>query len=126
MSQTPISVTYTLEQILGDIKDSVKEVNRKIDTLDGKIEHLQRDINGLQVELTSVKADIKALDTKIETGLETLEISFKEEIKALDTKVEGLSKRVDNQEFTNRGILIALVVAILGGAAKLFGAIGSP
>jgi hypothetical protein len=33
---------------------------------------------------------------------------------------------VENQEFTNRGILIALVVAILGSAAKLFGAIGNP
>ncbi len=31
------------------------------------------------------------------------------------------SLRVGYQEFANRGILIALVVAVLGGAAKLFG-----
>jgi hypothetical protein len=40
--------------------------------------------------------------------------------------VKELNERVKNQEFTNRGILIALVVAILGGAAKLFGFIGNP
>ncbi|TRV11902.1 MAG: hypothetical protein EWV41_04895 [Microcystis wesenbergii Mw_MB_S_20031200_S109] len=38
-----------------------------------------------------------------------------------DEKIEGLTVRVAYQEFTNRGILIALVVAVLGGAAKLFG-----
>jgi hypothetical protein len=39
----------------------------------------------------------------------------------LNEKIEGLTVRVAHQEFTNRGILIALVVAVLGGAAKLFG-----
>jgi hypothetical protein len=32
-----------------------------------------------------------------------------------------LTAGIAYQQFTNRGILIALVVAILGGAAKLFG-----
>jgi hypothetical protein len=47
-------------------------------------------------------------------------------IKVLDEKVEGLTVRVAYQEFTNRGILIALVVAVLGGAAKLFGFFPNP
>ncbi|MCZ8121701.1 MAG: hypothetical protein O9295_27535, partial [Microcystis sp. LE18-22.4A] len=34
---------------------------------------------------------------------------------------KSLTTGVAYQEFTNRGIFIALVVAILGGAAKLFG-----
>ncbi|CCI28174.1 conserved hypothetical protein [Microcystis aeruginosa PCC 9808] len=38
----------------------------------------------------------------------------------MTTEIKGLTAGVAYQEFTNRGILIALVVAILGGAAKLF------
>ncbi len=43
----------------------------------------------------------------------------------LEEKVEGLGKRLENQETVNRGILVALVVAIIGGAAKLFGWVGN-
>ncbi|NCQ81131.1 MAG: hypothetical protein GPI99_24965 [Microcystis aeruginosa W13-15] len=46
--------------------------------------------------------------------------------KIFDEKIEGLTVRVGYQEFTNRGILIALVVAVLGGAAKLFGFFPNP
>ena len=42
------------------------------------------------------------------------------------TKLEGLEKRMDNQEFISRGVLIGLIVAILGGFAKLFGFVGNP
>jgi len=38
-----------------------------------------------------------------------------------DEKVNGLTAGIAYREFTNWRILIALVVAILGGAAKLFG-----
>ncbi|MGV2830321.1 hypothetical protein [Myxosarcina sp. GI1(2024)] len=48
------------------------------------------------------------------------------QIKSLDTKVEQIDKRIGNQEFTNRGVLIGLVVIILGGAAKFFGIVGNP
>ncbi|MFN7247951.1 MAG: hypothetical protein ACK5UO_15190 [Microcystis sp.] len=36
-------------------------------------------------------------------------------------KINGLTAGIAYQQFTNRRILIALVVAILAGAAKLFG-----
>jgi hypothetical protein len=42
------------------------------------------------------------------------------------TKLDGLDKRMENQEFLSRGVLIGLIVAILGGFAKLFGLIGNP
>ncbi|GBL14465.1 hypothetical protein MTo_01766 [Microcystis aeruginosa NIES-1211] len=35
-------------------------------------------------------------------------------------KINGLTAGIAYRELTNRGILIALVVGILGGAAKLF------
>lgn len=99
------TATYSLEAVLTRIE--------------GKIDSLQRDVNQ--------KFDkIDERLTKVEIGQSEL----KGEIKALDerltTEIKGLTARVANQEFTNRGILIALVVAILGGAAKLFGFLPNP
>jgi uncharacterized protein (DUF3084 family) len=94
MSQTPLTVTYTLEEVLA-------EINRKLDTI-------QKDLN----------------DSRLETKVAIQEL--KVEIKSLDEKVNGLGKRLENQEFVNRGILVALVVAIVGSAAKLLGWVGNP
>jgi len=44
----------------------------------------------------------------------------------LTAEIKGLTARVADREFTSRGILIALVVAILGGAAKIFGFLPNP
>ncbi len=64
--------------------------------------------------------------TKLEIGQAELKGELKGDIKVLGEKIEGLTVRVGYQEFTNRGILIALVVAVLGGAAKLFGFFPNP
>jgi peptidoglycan hydrolase CwlO-like protein len=95
------TVTYSLETILKEIKDGIKEVNHKADRIDQRL-------TKLEIGQAELKGEIKALDER------------------LSTKIDGLTARVAYQEFTNRGILIALVVAILGGAAKLFGFIGNP
>lgn len=76
--------------------------------IEGKIDSLQRDVNKLDIGQSELKGEIKALNER------------------LTTEIKGLTARVANQEFTNRGILIALVVAILGGAAKLFGFLPNP
>ncbi|MEM9511046.1 MAG: hypothetical protein AAGA16_25825, partial [Cyanobacteria bacterium P01_E01_bin.35] len=60
------------------------------------------------------------------TDLKVGQAKIEGKIESLDTKVEQLDKRIGNQEFTNRGVLIGLVVAILGGAAKLLGLMGNP
>ena len=87
------TVTYSLEAVLTRIE--------------GKIDFLQRDVNErlnkLEIGQSELRGDIKALDER------------------LTAEIKGLTARVAYQEFINRGILIALVVAILGGAAKLFG-----
>ena len=35
--------------------------------------------------------------------------------------MDGISKRLDNQEFLNRGVAVAVLAALLAGSAKLFG-----
>ncbi|MFM7353200.1 MAG: DUF4164 domain-containing protein, partial [Microcystis aeruginosa] len=85
----------------------------------GKIDSLQRDVNQkfdkiderltkVEIGQSEIRGDIKALDER------------------LTTEIKGLTTGVADQEFTNRGIFIALVVAILGGAAKLFGFFPNP
>ncbi len=99
------TVTYSLEAVLTRIE--------------GKIDSLQRDVNQ--------KFDkIDERLTKVEIGQSELKGEIKALNERLTTEIKGLTARVANQEFTNRGILIALVVAILGGAAKLFGFLPNP
>ncbi|MEA5509427.1 hemolysin XhlA family protein [Crocosphaera sp. UHCC 0190] len=50
MSQTPITVTYSLEEVLGEIKQSIKEVNQKLEKL-----------NNIEVELAEIKTEVKNL-----------------------------------------------------------------
>ena len=92
------TVTYSLEAVLTRIE--------------GKIDFLQRDVNErlnkLEIGQSELRGDIKALDER------------------LTAEIKGLTARVADREFTSRGILIALVVAILGGAAKIFGFLPNP
>jgi DNA anti-recombination protein RmuC len=128
------TVTYSLESVLKEIKDSIKEVNQKIDTLqkdvNQKIDTLQKDVNqkidSLEKRIDERFDKVEDRLTKLEIGQAELKGELKGDIKVLDEKIEGLTVRVGYQEFTNRGILIALVVAVLGGAAKLFGFFPNP
>jgi predicted RNase H-like nuclease (RuvC/YqgF family) len=102
------TVTYSLESVLtrieGKIDSFEKRVNERFDKVDERFDRLDERLTKLEIGQADLKGDVKALDKKI----------------------NGLTARVAYQEFTNRGILIALVVALIGGAAKVFGFIGNP
>jgi hypothetical protein len=90
MTQSSITVTYSLEEVLARIE--------------GKIDDLGKELNEVrQKDL----ADLRVGQARLEE------------------KVDGLAKRIDDQEFISRGVLIGLIVAIAGGAAKLFGFMGN-
>ena len=81
----------------------------------------------IQTDIAEILGQInQKLDCSREdvTDLKVGQAKIEGKIEALDTKVEQLDKRIGNQEFTNQGVLIGLVVVILGGAAKLFGFMG--
>jgi hypothetical protein len=90
-------MSVTIEQ---DLKEVLGEINQKLD-------HLQNDIDQ---KFDRMQGDI----TDLKVGQARLE-----------EKVDGLAKRIDNQEFISRGVLIGLLVAVLGGLAKLFGFVGN-
>ncbi|CCI31823.1 DUF4164 family protein [Microcystis sp. T1-4] len=99
------TVTYSLEAVLTRIESKIDSLEKRMDERFDKVEDRL---------------------TKVEIGQAELKAELKGDIKVLDEKIEGLTARVGYQEFTNRGILIALVVAVLGGAAKLFGFFPNP
>jgi hypothetical protein len=99
------TVTYSLEAVLTRIESKIDSLEKRMDERFDKVEDRL---------------------TKLEIGQAELKGELKGDIKVLDEKIEGLTVRVGYQEFTNRGILIALVVAVLGGAAKLFGFLPNP
>ena len=106
------TVSYSLESVLTRIESKIdsleKRMNDRFDKVDERFDKVEDRLTKLEIGQAELKAELKG------------------DIKILDEKIEGLTVRVAYQEFTNRGILIALVVAVLGGAAKLFGFFPNP
>ena len=96
----PVTVKYSLEDILKKIDDKLDRMEeastRRFEKLESKLDNLQKDVTDLKVGQAK-----------------------------LEEKVEGLTKRLDYQEFINRGVVIGLIVALLGGLAKMLGFIGN-
>ena len=68
-----------------------------------------------------IKGDIHRLEEEVKGDIGKLEAELKGSVGILDQKVDGLTKRVDTQDFINRGVIVGLVLTILGGFAKIFG-----
>jgi len=88
-------VEIDLAEILQEIKSDQKEI--------------LKNVSDLKVELTEVRGEIKTLDEKLSGQIATL-----------DTKVEQLDKRIANQEFINRSVLIGLILAFVGSVVSMF------
>jgi chromosome segregation ATPase len=101
----------TNPQITTDLATILERIEVKIDKqgeqLNNKIDSLQKDVTDIKIELATTKSELKG------------------EIKTLDEKITGLSKRVDSVDFINRGVFVALIIAILGAFAKIFGLVGN-
>jgi septal ring factor EnvC (AmiA/AmiB activator) len=118
MATDPPTLTYTLEEVLTRFEQKVDrqfaEVNQKIDKQFAEVNQ----------KFDKQFAEVNQKLEKIDDRLNKLEIGQAElsgEIKALDQKVGGIDKRLDSQEFVNRGVLVALIAALFSGAVKLFG-----
>lgn len=77
--------------------------------------NIQKDLKEIRDDLTDIKVNQARMEERL-SG----------QISLVDEKVTGLGKRLDFQEFVNRGILIALIVALIAGAAKFFGFMPNP
>ena len=125
MTTIPTTVSYTLEDVLDRFEQKMDrqfaEVNQKMDRqfaeVNQKMDRQFAEVNKQFAEVNKQFAEVNQKLNKLEIG----QVELSGEIKTLDEKVSGIDKRLDNQEFINRGVLVALIVALIGGAAKLFG-----
>ncbi|MFM6497162.1 MAG: hypothetical protein ACKPGJ_10410 [Dolichospermum sp.] len=128
MTTNPPTLTYTLEEILSRLDQKIEkqfaEVNQKMDKQAAEVNQKFVEVNQKFAEVNQKFSEVnKKLET-IDTRLNKLEIGQAElsgEIKTLEEKVSGIDKRLDNQEFINRGVLVAVIIALISGVVKLFG-----
>ncbi len=90
MSQTPITISYSLEEIL-------KQINGKLDKMDEKFDTLEKNVNKINERLI-----------RVETKLDTLETDVKE--------LKGSTKA---QIWTLIGILVTAVGGFIVAVGKL-------
>jgi transketolase len=129
MTTTPTTVSYTLEDVLDRFEQKMDkqfaEVNQKMDRQFAEVnQKMDRQFAEVNKQFAEVNQKMDRQFVEVNQKLNKLEIGQVElsgEIKTLDEKVSGIDKRLDNQEFLNRGVLVALIVALIGGSAKLFG-----
>lgn len=73
--------------------------------------------------MTIIEYDLKEILIRLENKIDKIgeDVSqLKVKVEVLAEKVDGITKRLDTQ-FINRGVIIGLILAILGGFAKVFG-----
>jgi chromosome segregation ATPase len=119
MTTTPkTTVTYSLEDILERIENKMEAGFEKVDR---QLTEMNQRLMKLEVGQAELSGDIKALDERLSGEIKALDERLSGDIKTLSEKVDGLGKRLDNQEFLNRGVVVAVLAALIAGGAKLFG-----
>ncbi len=109
-----------------DLKEYLQEFKQGFHQINQKLEKIDERLTKIEVGQAEIRGEIRTLDEKLSGQIETLDKKLSGQIETLSTKINSVDERVKNQEFVNRGVLIGLIVAILGGAAKLFGLIPNP
>ena len=124
-----------LAKFLNKLDDKLDNLDRKFeqkfDKLDTRLNKIDDRLNNLEVGQSELKGEIKTLDERLSGEIKTLDKKLSGEIKVLDEKLSGeiktlgatvkkMDKRLANQEFTNRGVLVGLILVMLGGLVKLF------
>ncbi len=86
-----------------DLKEILTKLDNRLEKIETKIDCIKEDLNQFKIQTSDNFGAVKT------------------ELKGVSEKVEGITKRLDSQEFLSRGVAIGLLVALLGGLAKLFG-----
>ena len=126
MSQEPVTISYSLEEVL---KEMSTQLNAGLEKIEQKMDKQYTEFNQkMDKQYTELNQKIETLQNdvnEVKVGQARLEEKLTGEIKTLDAKVDGITKRLDFQEFINRGVVLGLIVTILGGVAKMLGLIGN-
>jgi len=113
MAQDPVTITYSLKEVLG-------EISQKLDRQDEKFESFREDVDKKFDNVQDKFEELQKEIVEIKIGQVRLENELKGEIKNLETEVKGIGKRLDTQEFINRSVVVGFVLALVAGTVKLF------
>ncbi len=91
-----------------DLKEVLSKLEQRFDRFEQKLEKIDKDITEFKVNQARMEEKLSG------------------QINVLDEKVMGLGKRLEFQEFINRGFLIGVGVAVFTGLAKLLGWLPNP
>ena len=109
MTQTPITVTYSLEEILSRIEGKLDKLDEKLtDKIDKLDEKLTNQIDKLDEKFTD---QIKRLDEKFTDKIDKLTV----EVANCTTNINNLDKRVEKLEGTQKNQIWTLIT-LLGGS----------
>jgi predicted nuclease with TOPRIM domain len=101
--------------IESDLKEYLVKFEQKLD-------NLQKDVGDVKVAIArlegELKSGMKSLEGCLKGESKSLEGELKRDIKALDAKIDGISKRLDTQEFINRSVVVGVVLALIVGVVK--------
>jgi len=103
-------VNQKMDRQFAEVNQKFTEVNQKMD----------REFAEVNQKFTEVNKKLETIDGRL-NKLEIGQAELSGEIKTLEEKVSGIDKRLDNQEFINRGVLVAVIIALISGVVKLFG-----
>ncbi|NET58607.1 MAG: hypothetical protein F6K47_21370 [Symploca sp. SIO2E6] len=113
MTQDSVKVTYSLEEVLGQISKKLDHMDEKFESfrkdVDNKFESIQKNVDDKFENLQKEVVEIKIGQVRLEG-----------EIKNLEIEVKGIGKRLDTQEFINRSVVVGFVLALVAGTVKLF------
>ena len=103
------TIEIDIAEILTEIKTDQKKLLEEVNGLklgqakiEGKIEAIDKKLSG----------QIESVDEKLSGQIKAVDEKLSGQIKGLDTKVDQLEKRIGNQEFTNRGVLVGLILVL--------------
>ncbi|NES22775.1 MAG: DUF4164 domain-containing protein [Symploca sp. SIO3E6] len=124
MTQDSVKVTYSLEEVLGQINQKLDRMDEKFESfrkdVDDKFDDLQKDVDekfdNLQRDVDDKFDNLQKEVVEVKIG----QVRLEGEIKNLEVEVKGIGKRLDTQEFINRSVVVGFVLAIAAGAVKLF------
>jgi hypothetical protein len=115
ISDLKINQVRMEERLSGQIHSLDERLSGQIKAVDEK---LSGQINSLDERLSG---QINSLDERLSGQIKAVDERLSGKINVVDEKITGLGKRLDFQEFLNRGFLIGLGLATLTGLAKLLG-----
>ena len=110
-------MTTANESDIKELKDLIIAFREDIKT---DIEDIKADINRIEIGQVEIKGDIKALEERVTGQVKALDERLTGEIKTVNAKLDGLGKRLENQEFLSRSVVVGLVLAFAAGLVKLF------